>query len=453
MKKTSRRVFLAASVKAALFSAYASGSPIMSGPTPWSNWSGGQTCRPAGRHDITDEDELRKILRSSSGQIRPVGSSHSFSPLVPTDGHLIVVDQLNQIRSYDQKAMTVTLGAGARLGDLGAQLDAIGQGMINLPDIDRQTIAGAMATGTHGTGVTLPALSSMIVGLRLVTPNGNVLNIDTSDMEMLHAARVNVGALGIVTEVTIQNRESYKLKKREWAAPTEDILENFADLTDNHRHFEIFPLVYSDYSLALSMDETNEPIGKTETEPSDDASIAESLGLTANPTPAERRKLSNITASRIQPSESVDVSYKLLSNLRNSRFNEMEYSVPVEAGAECLREILKTIYDKKIDVVFPLEYRYVKADKDWLSMAYGDHPHATISIHRTASEDFAPYFDIIEPIFWKYAGRPHWGKIHSLKHKELVNLYPRYADFMELRKSLDPSGRLLNTHLRTLFNA
>ena len=180
MKKTSRRVFLAASVKAALFSAYASGSPIMSGPTPWSNWSGGQTCRPAGRHDITDEDELRKILRSSSGQIRPVGSSHSFSPLVPTDGHLIVVDQLNQIRSYDQKAMTVTLGAGARLGDLGAQLDAIGQGMINLPDIDRQTIAGAMATGTHGTGVTLPALSSMIVGLRLVTPNGNVLNIDTS---------------------------------------------------------------------------------------------------------------------------------------------------------------------------------------------------------------------------------------------------------------------------------
>ena len=118
-----------------------------------------QTCRPAGRHDITDEDELRKILRSSSGQIRPVGSSHSFSPLVPTDGHLIVVDQLNQIRSYDQKAMTVTLGAGARLGDLGAQLDAIGQGMINLPDIDRQTIAGAMATGTHGTGVTLPALS------------------------------------------------------------------------------------------------------------------------------------------------------------------------------------------------------------------------------------------------------------------------------------------------------
>jgi FAD-linked oxidoreductase len=349
--------------------------------------------------------------------------------------------------------MTVTLGAGARLGDLGAQLDAIGQGMINLPDIDRQTIAGAMATGTHGTGVTLPALSSMIVGLRLVTPNGNVLNIDTSDMEMLHAARVNVGALGIVTEVTIQNRESYKLKKREWAAPTEDILENFADLTDNHRHFEIFPLVYSDYSLALSMDETNEPIGKTETEPSDDASIAESLGLTANPTPAERRKLSNITASRIQPSESVDISYKLLSNLRNSRFNEMEYSVPVEAGAECLREILKTIYDKKIDVVFPLEYRYVKADKDWLSMAYGDHPHATISIHRTASEDFAPYFDIIEPIFWKYAGRPHWGKIHSLKHKDLVNLYPRYEDFMELRKSLDPSGRLLNAHLRTLFNA
>jgi FAD-linked oxidoreductase len=438
-----------------MFSGFAAKGGAFAQSASWSNWSGGQTCQPAGRYDISSEQQLTSLLRNTLGPIRPVGSGHSFSALVPTDGHLVVIDQLSGILDSDAQTKQVTLGAGSRLGDLGAQLEAIGQGMINLPDIDRQTVAGAIATGTHGTGVTLQALSSFITSLRLITPNGNVMDIDSSDEDLLHAARVNVGALGIVTQVTMQNRESYKLKKREWAAPTEDILANFDELAASHRHFEIFPLVYSDYSLVLSIDETDEPIGQSEVEeePSDDASIAESLGLSDNPTPAERLRLSNATASRIQPTEAVDVSHKILSNVRNSRFNEMEYSVPAEVGAECLREILKTIYDEAIDVQFVLEYRYVGADDDWLSMSYGDHPHATISIHRTASADYRPYFNRIEPIFWKYGGRPHWGKVHNLTHVELTELYPRFKNFMELRRELDPQGRMLNPHLRALFNA
>jgi FAD-linked oxidoreductase len=455
MKQISRRTFLASSVRAALFGAYAGSGAAFAQSASWSNWSGGQTCQPAGRYDIGSEEELTSLLRNTLGPIRPVGSGHSFSPLVPTDGHLVVIDQLNGILASDSENNQVTLGAGSRLGDLGAQFDAIGQGMINLPDIDRQTVAGAIATGTHGTGVTLQALSSFITSMRLVTPGGSVMDIDSSDEDLLHAARVNVGALGIVTQVTMQNREAYKLKKREWAAPTEDILANFDELAANSRHFEIFPLVYSDYSLVLSIDETDDPIGEVEldAEPTSDASISESLGLSDNPTPAERLRQSNATASRIQPSESVDISHKILTNVRNSRFNEMEYSVPAEVGAECLREILKTIYDQAIDVNFVLEYRYVGADDDWLSMAYGDHPHAAISIHRAASEDYRPYFNVIEPIFWKYGGRPHWGKVHSLTHLELAELYPRFKDFMELRRELDPQGRMLNPHLRALFNA
>ncbi|MBL4580784.1 MAG: FAD-binding protein [Gammaproteobacteria bacterium] len=455
MKQISRRSFLASSVRAALFGAYASSGSAFAQSASWSNWSGGQTCQPAGRYDIGSEEELTSLLRNTLGPIRPVGSGHSFSPLVPTDGHLVVIDQLSGILDSDSAKNQVTLGAGSRLGDLGAQLEAIGQGMINLPDIDRQTIAGAIATGTHGTGVTLQALSSFITSLRLVTPNGSVMDIDSSDEDLLHAARVNLGALGIVTQVTMQNREAYKLKKREWVAPTEDFLENFDELASNHRHFEIFPFVYSDYSLALAIDETDEPIGEVDldSEPSDDASIAESLGLSENPTPAERVRQSNATAARIQPTESVDVSHKILTNVRNRRFNEMEYSVPAEVGADCVREILKTIYDQAIDVNIVLEFRYVAADNNWLSMSYGDHPHATISIHRIASEDYRPYFNIIEPIFWKYGGRPHWGKVHSLTHLELTELYPRFKDFMELRRELDPQGRMLNPHLRALFNA
>ena len=456
MNKVTRRDFLASSVRAALFSTFAgSAGASFAQSARWSNWSGGQSCQPAGRYDIGSEPELIRLLRDTRGPIRPIGSGHSFSPLVPTDGHLVIIDQLSGVLDSDSEKNQVTLGAGSRLGDLGAPLHAIGQGMINLPDIDRQTIAGAIATGTHGTGVSLQALSAFITSLRLVTPDGSVMDIDGSDEDLLHAVRVNLGALGIVTQVTMQNREAYKLKKREWAAPTEEILANFDELAASHRHFEIFPLVYSDYSLVLQIDETDEPIGEIELElpPTDDASIAESLGLSDNPAPAERRRQSNATAARIQPTESVDLSYKILSNIRNSRFNEMEYSVPAEVGAECLREILKTIYDEAIDVQFVLEYRYVSADQDWLSMSYGDHPHATISIHRAASEDYRPYFNRIEPIFWKYGGRPHWGKVHSLTHTELRELYPRFNDFMELRRELDPQGRMLNPHLKSLFDA
>ena len=129
----------------------------------------------------------------------------------------------------------------------------------------------------------------------------------------------------------------------------------------------------------------------------------------------------------------------------------MEYSVPLHAGADCLREILRTIIEQQVDVVFPLEYRYVQRDDTWIGMSTGNEDHAAISIHRTASEDYRPYFNLIEPIFWKYGGRPHWGKIHSLSAAQLTKLYPRFGDFQALRKRLDPEGRLLNGHLRKVF--
>jgi FAD/FMN-containing dehydrogenase len=167
--------------------------------------------------------------------------------------------------------------------------------------------------------------------------------------------------------------------------------------------------------------------------------------------PEERRPHINGLAEMIQPSERVDVSYKILSTVRSNRFNEMEYSVPLSAGAECLREVLHTIAEKKIDVVFPLEYRYVSRDDTWLSMSSGHEDHAAISIHRVASEDYRPYFDLIEPIFWKYGGRPHWGKVHSLGSDQLTELYPDFKRFKTLRAELDPTGRMLNDHLRKLF--
>tara|TARA_X000001036_G_scaffold130758_1_gene123630 strand:- start:564 stop:1943 length:1380 start_codon:yes stop_codon:yes gene_type:complete len=448
----SRRSFMASSLRAALFGAYALSSSAQAKQTPWRNWSGGLYCNPKGRYDINDEEQLASLLKETSGPIRPVGSGHSFSPLVPTDGHLIVVDQLNGILDYDNQTMEATFGAGSRLGDLGSPLFEIGQGMLNLPDIDRQTVAGATATGTHGTGINFKSLSGYITGLRLITADGDIKELDASQKDLFDAARVNLGALGVVTRIKMQNRKAYKLKKREWTAPTEDMLRDFQMLASKYRHFEIFPLVYSDYSLVLAIDETEQPIGETII-PAEEVELADLRPLGVNASPAEKLAMNNALAENTQISEAVDQSYKVLSNIRSNPFNEMEYSVPASTSAECVREILKTIYDEAIEVAFPLEYRYVSPEDPWLSMAYGEEPHATISIHRSAFEDYQPYFNRIEPIFRKYGGRPHWGKVHSLGHNELNELYPRFSDFKEIRNSLDPQGRLLNEHLRKLFYA
>ena len=452
MMGVSRRRFLANSALLALYGAASRPASAASASLPWRNWSGGQVAYPAGRIEPATETELIDFLASSQGPIRPVGSGHSFTGLVPTDGQLIVIDRLNGLLDYDSDTLEATFAAGARLGDTGSALEAVGQAMFNLPDIDRQTLAGATATATHGTGLEFFNLSGYITGLRLVTSTGSVLDLDAEHQpDVFDAARVSLGALGIVTRIRMRNRTPYRLKQRSWIMPIDEVMEQFEDLAGSHRHFEIFPLTHSDYAIALATDETTDAINNPEPSPEEAAAFDEAMASFAQVPPEQRKPLVNGLAQQIEPSERVDVSYRVLTNIRNNRFNEMEYSVPRESGAECLREVLATIEEKKIDVVFPLEYRYVKGDDLWLSMSTGDEDHAAISIHRTAAADYQTYFNTIEPIFWKYEGRPHWGKLHSLGRSELTRLYPRFEEFLAVRKELDPQGRLLNDHLRFLF--
>lgn len=448
----SRRRFLAGSALAACYGAAHPAPVAAAGSLPWRNWSGGLVCQPQSRFSPSSEAELARFLAAGDAPVRPVGAGHSFSPLVPTDGHLIVLDRLSGVLDHDPAALRATVAGGTRLGALGPALAALGQAMYILPDIDRQTLAGATATATHGTGLGFECLSGYVTDLRLITPSGEMVDVNAADTPALfRAARVSLGALGVITRMTLQNRAPYRLKARNWVAPIEEVLEGFEDSAARHRHFEMFPLTHSDYALALAIDETEEPIRNPPTSPEEDAAFAKAMAAWAAVPPAERMPLVNEVARQIEPTEVVDASYRILSNVRNNRFNEMEYSVPLEAGADCLREVLRTIIDREVDVVFPLEYRYVRRDDTWLSMSSGQEDHAAISIHRTAGEDYRPYFDLIEPIFWKYGGRPHWGKIHSLGAAELKKLYPRFEDFQALRESLDPRGRMLNDHLRRIF--
>jgi FAD-linked oxidoreductase len=452
MKGMTRRTLLTRSVLAALYGVTRPALATQAPSLPWRNWSGGLVAYPQGRFAPASEGELMEFLATTSGAVRPVGSGHSFTPLVPTDGHLIVIDQLAGLLDHDSALLRATFGAGTRLGDMGAPLEAIGQGMFNLPDIDRQTLAGATATATHGTGIGFTCLSGYVTRLRLITPSGELMEVSAEDdPELFNAARVSLGALGVITRMTLQNRDNYRLKAKSWIQPIEEVLESFAESAAGHRHFEMFPLTHSDYAITLAIDETNEPVNNPPPSPEEDAAFAEIMRSWTQVPPRERRPLVNAVAQQMGASEAVDESYRILSNVRNNRFNEMEYSVPLESGAQCLREVLRTIIDKEIDVVFPLEYRYVSRDDTWLGMSAGDEDHAAISIHRTAEEDYRPYFDLIEPIFWKYGGRPHWGKVHSLGAEKLTRLYPQFRNFQEIRESLDPTGRMFNDHLRKVF--
>ena len=454
MRNVTRRKFLASSVLAALYGVSGAGAAQRPGQqaTPWRNWSGSVVANPAGRFSPSSEHQLADFLASTHGQLRPVGAGHSFTPLVPTEGHLLVLDQLTGLLSYDSSANTACFAAGTRLSDMGAPLARIGQAAINLPDIDRQTLAGATSTATHGTGIDFKCLSGYVTELRLITPSGEVHDLtNSSEPGMFDAARVGLGALGIVTRITMQNTARYRLKQTTWVDKTSDLLKDFDRQVSTHRHFELFPLVHSEYSMALATDETDEPINNPPQSPEEEAGFDLIMQGWMKVPPGVRGPLVNALAEQIEPSERVDESYKILTNIRNTRFNEMEYSVPLHNGAACLQEILETIKEQKIDVVFPLEYRYVSRDDTMLSMSSGDEDHAAISVHRVAPEDYRPYFDVIEPIFWKYGGRPHWGKIHHLGALQLSQLYPRFEEFRSIRQQLDPQGRMLNAHLRKIF--
>jgi FAD-linked oxidoreductase len=449
----SRRRILASSILAGLSSLVPGGIIAADvkekrAQIPWRNWSGALSSNPKARLAPASEEELVSMIQQSSGTIRPVGSGHSFTPLVPTDGNLLILDKLNGVVSHDEKSKQATLWAGTRLSNSGPQLDAIGQAMINLPDIDTQTIAGAISTSTHGTGKGLKSLSGYLTGLRLVTPSGEVMDLDANhESDLFHAARVSFGSLGIITQARFQNREPFRLRSKTWVEETESVLENFDESVESYEHYEMMPVCHSKYSLVIAHQETTDAITSA---PEADDGGGEFLALVEATPVALRGALIDSLVDAVEPTEFVGKSYDGLTNLRFDRFNEMEYSVPVDAGPHCLREILSIIKQESIDVIIPLEYRIIEGDDSWLSMFSGD-PRVSISIHRMAGHDYRHYFDIVEPIFWKYGGRPHWGKVHSLGAMELKEIYPRFDDFVRLQISIDPQGRMLNDHLRYLL--
>lgn len=417
----------------------------------WSNWSGSQTAKPAGVLAPASDEELAGLLRKAVGPVRPFGASHSFSPVCKTDGSLLTLDNMKGLVSHDAEKLQATFRAGTRIREIGDVLQGIGQGLLNQGDVDPQSLGGAIGTSTHGTGATLGSFSSIVRGLRLVTPEGRVIDCDArNDADIFHAACTSFGSLGVITQVTLQNRAAYRLQERLFAAPLQEIYDNMDKWRSENRHFEFWAFFEADQAMVKILNETDaEPTPPAKFKLPEDQALWAACEV-AHALPAIDGSLQRLLMSLVGSSERADRSYRIFPSPRNVRFNEMEYEVPAANGPDCLKELLGAVRKSGINTLFPIEYRYVAADDCWLSPFY-QQDSCAFSIHQYYQVDYRPLFDFVEPILRRHGGRPHWGKLHTLGAKDFARLYPRWNDFLKIRQELDPQGKLLNPHLRTVF--
>lgn len=418
----------------------------------WSNWSGLEHAWPARRGAPKDEAELAALLAAAPAPVRPVGSGHSFTALVPTGGTLLTLDRLSGLVGHDVEALTARIRAGTRLSVLGPLLATIGQEMPNLPDINKQTLAGAMSTATHGTGKGLTALHGQATALRLVLPSGEVAECSRDQRpELFHAARVGLGAFGVLSEVTLQNRPLVRIRKEVRLVDTEDLLGQWPALASRHRNAEFLVLPFTGKSALITHDPTTEPVHPRGADTDADVLMQlKSLRDLFEFTPSLRKWIAGKLMADVPPEVAVDEGWKLLSNERPVRFKEMEYHVPIDRQVEALREVIRRIEQGARDVFFPIEARIIAPDDAWLSPFY-QRESGSIAVHSWYKEAHDWMARLIEPVLRDAGGRPHWGKLHSLGRAELAALYPMFGEADAVRRSVDPRGRMVNPHLRKLF--
>lgn len=420
--------------------------------TGWANWSGNQSAPTAHFVQPRSEDELRDIVTRGEGPVRMVGAGHSFTPIVSSQGTIINLDHMNGVVWADAETLQARVRAGSRLKDLSPALDEAGLAFRNLGDINVQSFAGAAATATHGTGENLGCLSSEIVALRLMTAEGNILeaSID-SNFDLLQAVQVSVGALGILLEATVNVCPAYNLHRRTWVEPIEDILSAIEERWRANRNYEIFYIPFSGYGVNIQHNQTDD--AETERPPSDDEAALAGLRAIRNKMKWSnflRRKMLAAGLKRAAAENVIGPSWQLLASPRETRFNEMEYHLPVDTGLDALKDVIAYIETHRPDVFFPVEVRKTAGDTAWLSPFQGG-PRISIAVHAAAEEDHSWFFDGVEPIFRAAGGRPHWGKLHSLGAQELDSLYPEFSKFTALRKQLDPAGRFMTPALAKLW--
>ncbi|HEU5087626.1 MAG TPA: D-arabinono-1,4-lactone oxidase [Roseiflexaceae bacterium] len=400
--------------------------------TTWHNWAGNQAAHPALIAQPASRDELVQLVRSAQAAghtLRVVGAGHSFTPLCATGGVLVSLDRMQGLIEADPATHTACIQAGTRIFQLGPMLRAHDLGLANQGDIDRQALAGAVSTGTHGTGLAYGSFSTTVREARLVLASGEIVTCsEAHEPELFKAAQLGLGALGMLADLTLQLVPAYRLHARSWPAPFEVAMGELHQQVHANDHFEFFWVPALDTCAMKALNPTEAPIQ------------AAHPGAPAAPGTIERYLVP----------EHVDWSDRVYPSDRDVRFVEMEFAVPLADGPACFGAIRDLIQTRHTGVRWVVEYRTQRADDVWLSPAYG-RDVATISIHEPPDRPYQAFFDDAEAIFRSFGGRPHWAKLHTHTARDFERLYPRWNDFLAVRERFDPGGMFLNEHLRGLF--
>ncbi|MHC5907295.1 D-arabinono-1,4-lactone oxidase [Streptomyces sp. S6] len=426
----------------------------------WRNWGGNVVARPAREVEPASVEELAAAVRQAAEdglKVKAVGTGHSFTSIAATDGVLIRPQLLTGIRNIDRDAMTVTVEAGTPLKRLNMALAREGLSLANMGDIMEQTVSGATSTGTHGTGRESASIAAQITGLELVTADGSVLTCsEKENPEVFAAARIGLGALGVVTAITFAVEPIFLLTAREEPMPFERVLAEFDELWAENEHFEFYWFPHTGSTNTKRNNRSagpRRPVGRVKGWVEDELlsngvfQVAQWVGRAV---PGTVPAIARVSSKALSARTYTDIPFKVFTSPRRVRFVEMEYAVPREAVTEVLRE-LKAVVDRSgLRVSFPVEVRTAPADDITLSTASG-RDSAYVAVHMVRGTAYQAYFTAAERIFTAHEGRPHWGKVHTRDVEYFARVYPRFGEFTALRDRLDPDRLFQNDYLRRVL--
>ena len=426
----------------------------------WKNWARTQAAEPREVHaPVTVEDVRRAVerVRDRGGTIRPVGSGHSFSGAARPDDAQLTIDGLAGLLRVDEERGRATFLAGTRIREVPALLAPSGLAMDCLGDIDTQTLAGAISTGTHGTGLRHASIGSTVVAATLVTGRGELLRVsETERPDLLPAVRLGLGALGVLVDVTLQCVPAFALEAVEATAPLDAVLDDWMGLNERTDHFELYWFAATRVAATKSNTRVTGPLRPR----SPVARFLDERVLTvgghrallgaAALVPALAPAVNELSARAMPRGTFTEPSHDVFTAPRAVRFRELEYGLPVEAVPEALREIDRALRRADLVLTFPFEARASAPDDAHLSTAHG-RDTGYIAAHRWWREDPRPLFSLIEPILLAHDGRQHWGKLHSLRAAELAERSPGFADFAAARDELDPDRTFSSSWTRRVL--
>ncbi len=417
------------------------------------NWAGDQLFTPALRRAPGSVEELAAAIAEAaraSLRVRVAGACHSFSEIALSDGMLITLERMRRLLDVDRSSGLVRVQAGITIRELSRALDAHGLAMENLGDIDVQTIAGAISTATHGTGARLRNISSQVAELTLVLADGSTLVCSPeSDAELFRAARVGLGSLGAIAEVTLRCVPAFTLRGIDAPAPLGETLERFEQLALANDHFEFYVFPYAETALTRTnnrVEEPPRPRGRASAYANDVLLTNHVFGVMCRAGrrfPARIPQINRLVSRLAGSSKRVERSYEIFASPRLVRFTEMEYALPRAHTTEAVRAVLEMVARRGLHVPFPIEVRTVAQDDALLSTA-AERDSGFIAVHMFEGMEWRPYFEAVEEIMDRLEGRPHWGKRHFQTADTLRRRYPGWESFQAVRARLDPQGLFSN---------